>query len=230
MLKSEPTQNIRLPNQQADIAPNSPLAIVALFTEIVRERFREGNDLSWIWDINPTPNGTETNEPDAPRKILIAPSFGVHGEARNYRPAIYIRKGATAPEKTVINNQAGQQLKTGLKGFWLPATIPLYVEAISTSEAESATLADLVWFYLLAAREPIRAEFGILNYSDPVLNETTPYNEERDVFSTKVSMQIMVEFRWITEPISPKIREIALRLKSRTNPDIDSFLLEQYLT
>lgn len=229
MLKADIKDQVRLPNQQADIAPNSPIAVVALFTEVVRERFRPGNDLSWEWAPNSTPLATETGDTDAPRKILIAPSFGVHGEARNVRPAILVTKGPTAPQKTVINNQYGQQINTGKKGFWLPANIPLHFDVVSDQEGESAVIADIVWYYLLAAREPVRAEFGIHDYSDPVLGETRPYPEAKDHFLTRISMDVSIEFKWLTTPLSPKIREIAVRLKANHEGDLDQLLLEQYL-
>lgn len=214
MLKADRPGTVRLQGQQADIAPNSPLAILALFTEIVRERFRPGNDLSWVWVGNPTPTAEETNEPDAPRKLFIAPSYGVHSDIRNLLPAIVVTKGPTVTQKTVVNNLAGQQINTGKKGFYLPCAIPLTFTVISDQEAECAVLADIVWYYLLAARESVRAEFGIHEYTDPVLGETEPHPDVRDSFRARISMQAMIEFNWNTTPISPKIRSMALRLKS----------------
>jgi hypothetical protein len=229
MLKADIPNQVRLPDQQQDVAPNSPIAVVALFTEIVRERFRPGNDLSWVWSPNPTPIETESNEPGDPRKILIAPSFAVHGEARNVRPAIIVSKGATVSQKTVLNNQYGQQINTGKKGFWLPATIPLTFEVLSDQEGESAVIADLVWYYLLAAREPVRAEFGIHNYSDPVLGATRPYTEAKDHFSTQVTMDVTLEFKWLTEPATKPIKEVRLQLKEKYGGNLDQLVLTQYL-
>lgn len=234
MLKPDRPQQLRLPGQQADIAPNSPMAVVALFTEIVRERFRSGNDISWVWEPNPTPLATETGEPPeevaadedgGPRKLLIASSFSVHGTARNVRPAIFVRKGPTGPVKTVVNNQAVQHLPTGGKGFFLPARIPITIECVSTQEAESATLADLVWFYLLAAREEVQGTFGIHELGEPMLGETTPFEESKESWSTPVSLDILVNFQWKTVPISPVIREIAIRVKN--SGGLDQLVLDQ---
>jgi hypothetical protein len=229
MLKAASPDQVLLQNQQSDIAPNSPMAVVALFTEVVRERFRPGNDLSWVWDVNAVPTDTETNEPDAPHKLFIAPSFGVNNSSRNIRPSIVISKGPTQSQKTVINNVYGQQINTGKKGFWLPCVIPLTFTVTSDQEGESAILADIVWFYLLAAREPIRAEFGIHNYTDPVLGETVPHPDHKDAFQTRITMDITIEFKWFTTPISSKIREVAVRLNGDFGGDLDQLVLQQYV-
>lgn len=225
-------QNQRLPRiagQQADITVASPLAVVALFTEIVRERFRPSNGLSWVWNENSTPQKTEENTEDAPRKILIEPAFNENLEVRNYRPAIYIDKGETAAGKVAIGNFVGQQLHTGLRAFYALGTMPMDIEVVSELKGESAILADLVWFYFLAGREQIRSTFDIHDITPPILGRTVPFEGDKTQWSTHITFEIQVNLRWSTLPVGPLLADILLRYRDskETNPDV--FLLKQYI-
>ena len=229
VLKGEPEFFPRMEGQQAEVMPGSSLAVLALIGEIVRERFRPGNGLAWTWDENPTPDVNEENTEDAPRKILIEPSFAENNETRNYRPAIIIDKQDTVPSKVAIGNFAGQQLHTGLRGFYSIATIPVDIEVVSDRNGESAILADIVWFYLLAGREQIQKTFGMQDMSNPVLSRTTPQDVDKRVWSTHITFTISLGLRWSTLPISPILHDIVMRYRASGETDPDVFLLKQFI-
>lgn len=228
-LIAEPYRLPRLPGQQADVALGSPAAIEALFTEIIRERFRPGNGLAWVWGDNPTPLADELNDPDAPRKILIEPGFNENVEVRNFRPAIIIEKGETSSEKVVINNFAALTLPTSLIRFYSLCHIPLEISCVSDTKMESALLADLVWFYLLAGRNQIRETFGIHEVSNPTLGRSTPYDSDKTAWTTKVVTSLQVEFRWSTVPVAPLIQGVEARYRASGETNPDAYLLQQYI-
>jgi len=219
----------RIPGQQADIAVGSPLAIVALFTEIVRERFRPGNGLAWAWDENSTPKEPEENTEDEPRRIVIEPGFNENTEVRNYRPAIYIDKGETAAGKVAIGNFVGQQLHTGLRAFYALGTAPIDIEVVSDVKGESAILGDLVWFYILAGRDLIRSTFGIHELTPPILGKTVPFDGDKGQWSTHISFEVQFDLRWTTLPISPLLADIVVRYRASGSGSADEFLLKQYI-
>jgi len=225
-------QNQQLPRiagQQADIAVGSPLALVALFAEIVRERFRPGNGLAWVWDENSTPQKTEENTEDQPRRIVIEPGFNENLEVRNFRPAIYIDKGETAAGKVAIGNFVGQKLSTGFRAFYALGTAPMDIEVVSDSKGESAILGDLVWFYILAGREQIRASFDLHELTPPILGKTVPFEGDKGQWSTHISFEVQFNLRWSTMPVGPLLEDIMVRYRDseETNPDV--FLLKQYI-
>lgn len=228
-LEGEPKFFPRMPGQQAEVMPGSPLAVTALLTEIVRERFRPENELAWVWDENPTPGVDEENTEDAPRKILIEPSFAENNETRNYRPAIFVDKQDTIATKVSIGNFAGQQLKSGLRGFYSQAVIPIDISVVSDRNGESAILADIVWFYLLAGREQIMQTFGMQDMSNPVLGRTTPQDVDKRTWTTHISFTITLDLRWSTLPISPILREVVLRFRASGETNPDTFLLKQFI-
>jgi len=219
----------RIAGQQADIAVGSPLAIVALFAEIVRERFRPGNGLAWVWNENSTPESAEANTEAAPRRIVIEPSFNENLEVRNFRPAIYIDKGETAAGKVAIGNFVGQQLHTGLRGFYALGTVPMDIEVVSDVKGESSIIADIVWFYILGGRDQIRATFGIHELTPPILGRTVPFEGDKGQWSTHITFEIQFDLRWTTLPVGPLLEDIVIRYRDsrETNPDV--FLLKQYI-
>ena len=228
-LEGEPKFFPRMEGQQAEVMPGSSLAVTALITEIVRERFRPGNGLAWIWDENPTPDVNEENTEDEPRKVLIEPSFAENNETRNYRPAIFIDKQDTIASKVAIGNFAGQQLRTGLRGFYSIATIPLDISVVSDRNGESAILADIVWFYLLAGREQIQKTFGMQDMSNPMLSRTTPQDVDKRTWATHITFTISLGLRWSTLPISPILHDIVMRYRASGETDPDVFLLKQFI-
>lgn len=227
-LKGEPEEYPRMPGQQADVMPGSPLAVLALFTEIVRARF-QGEDLAWQWTDNPTPEVTEENTEDAPRKILIEPAFSEGAEVRNFRPAIFVDKMDTNPQKVSIGNFAGAQIRSGLRAFYSLARIPIDIEVISDRKGESAILADITWFYLLAGREQIRQTFGLQEMTNPVLGRTVPQESDKRTWVTHISFDIEIGFRWSTLPVSPILREIVTRFYASGETDPDAYLLKTFI-
>lgn len=219
----------RIPGQQADIAVGSPLAIVGLFTEIVRERFRPGSGLAWVWGENPTPQKTEDNTEDQPRKIQIEPAFNETTEVREFRPAIFIDKGETAAGKVAIGNFVGQHLPTGFRAFYALGTVPMDIEVVSDNKGESGLLADITWFYILAGRDLIRSSFGLHELTPPILGRTVPFEGSKGQWSTHITFEVQFDLRWTTLPIGPLLKEIIIRYHDshETNPDI--FFLKQYI-
>lgn len=229
-LEGEPKFFPRMPGQQAEVMPGSSLAVTALITEIIRERFRPNNDLAWVWNENPTPGPDEENDVDAPRKVLIEPSFAENNETRNYRPAIFIDKQDTIASKVAIGNFVGQQLKSGLRGFYSIATVPIDIAVVSDRNGESAILADIVWFYLLAGREQIQKTFGMQDMSNPMLGRTTPQDIDKRVWTTHITFTISIGLRWSTLPISPILNDIVVRYRASGESDPDVFLLKHFIT
>lgn len=216
MLTAEPVQRHRMPNQQRDVMPASPIAILAVFTEIIRERFRQpGTDLSWVWDPNFNPKNNETGNPTGPRKVLIEPSYSETAELRNYRPAIYVDRGAVAPGKVALANLAGQQVPTGMRAFYTQATVPITILIETSRKGESATLADTVWFHLMGGLEQIRRDFDVHDITPPVLGPTSASEKDRTVWQTQVAFSITLNLRWTTTPISLPIREIGLTINDQ---------------
>jgi hypothetical protein len=189
------------------------VAILAVFTEIIRERFRQpGGDLSWTWDPNFNPKSNEAGNPSGPRKVLIEPSYSETAEVRNYRPAIYVDRGTVSPIKEATANLVGQQLPTGLRAFYTRAVLPINITIETSRKGESATLADTVWFHVLGAIEQIRSTFDVQDITPPQLGATVASDKDRTVWVTQVAFTVTVNLRWTTTPISLPLREIGLTL------------------
>ena len=200
MLTAGPEFSTRMPNQHPDIMPGSPSALLAVFTEIIRERFRVGNNLPWLWDGAAVSKPDAKNLPGSPRKVLIEPAFSETSEARNVRPAIYIDRGPILPNKVAIADSAGQQLTTGMRAFYSVAQVPISVQVEASRKGESSVLADTVWFYLLAGIPDIRKAFDFQDISLPQLGQTTAVDRDKTAWVTPISFTVTTNLRWTTLP------------------------------
>ena len=219
----------RMPEQQADISPGSAPAILAIICELIRERFRSTNNLAWYYDENPTPQPTEDNDIDGPRKITILPAFAVDSDIRNFKPAIYVDRDTFSAQQVAVGNTAYKKLNTGATAYYAHGNTTIDLEIVGNTPLESTVIADIVWFYLLSGRDVIRSTLGFRDMSLPVISNTVPSKDDKTTWVTHVTFSVQVNLRWITVPISPILREIALKYQRSGETNPDTYLLAQYL-
>lgn len=206
----------RVEGQNDQIKIGSPLAVLGLFVEIVRARFREPNtDTGYVWRSDPTPLDTEENTPEAPRFLYIEAGEVSDPEARDMRPAVFVAKGESQLSQDIIGNRSTFDRQTRTERFRAPARIPMQLACVSENRAESAILGDHVWFHIASSTNYARAEFGINHISLPSLSGTSLVRRSEagpDVYQTMVSFDITIEFHWITRPVAPLLKEVRSHL------------------
>lgn len=225
----------RVEGQAPDVFYGSPLAVIAMFVEVIRARFRGENDgTPWLWREDPTPLANEQNEPGAPRTLYIESDLSDDPDARDFDPSITVGKEETRLVKAVVGNFAGARNTDQLKGYWALAIIPMVVQCFSKQKGESANLADHVWMHLVATQHIVRHEFHIHEISPLVLGRTQPFrrtNDKPDRWVTPISFETQVEFRWLTRPIAPRLQEIRMKMALASGADPDAaqqILLDAY--
>lgn len=226
----------KIDGQHHDIFPGSPMAIVGVFTEVIRARFRADNaeGLPWIWHEDPTPLSNENNTPDTepngvPRTIYIESQYTEDNDARNFRPAILIEKEDTQALKLVLGNRAAVDMPSGLQVFWTHVICPISVLCLSNKRGESGNLGDVVFAFLQATRNEIREVFNLHDISPPTLGKTTIYRRstnENETWSTPVSITTQFKFLWRTRPIAPLLQEIYMKFFNAGNGNFDKGAVE----
>ena len=207
MINTYAPQTTLLANQHPDVMAGSPSALLAIFTEIIRDRFKAGRQLPWVWDGLPTPAAGTEGTASSARRILIEPAFSETAEVRNYRPAIYVDRGTMQPGKVAVANLAGQQISTGLRAFYVMAQVPITVQVEASRKGESSILADTVWFHLLGSVEQIRRDFDIQDMTPPQLGQTVPGEKDKTCWVTTIGFGVTLNLRWTTTPISPTLQQ-----------------------
>lgn len=224
----------RLNGENVDIMPGSPLAVVGLWIEALRFRFNANpaEPLPWVWmnNLQPAEDEAETPlQPDptdphkvigSPRRLLIDSAYNIEKAARNYRPALYVGRGAVRPIKHSLNNLAGEYMPTQYKAYHCLAAMPILIECEGEAAGESSTIGETVWAFVLSCRDIFRKEFGFHEITEPSLGETSYSVSDKPVWSTPVQFEVQYDVRWGVKPIAPFLRDLNLKLQS---PD---YLLE----
>ena len=228
----------RLTDEHPLVAPATPLALIGMLIAITRFRFQDAGDgepIPWVWDETlmppledgePCPQTSLPVDPDAPEDttrtpIYIGPGDNIDAPVTNYRPAIYVDiAGDVTPDKTSIDNRAGNDITKGHYAHFCLAHIPVVIKCDAESYGESALIADTVWFHFLAARNPIRSCFGLYDISLPVLGKTTRMDYDKPVWETHITFRVTVELRWSVRPIAPLLREITMRIDNTDNANV----------
>lgn len=221
--------------QHKDVFPGSPMALVGLFTEVIRARFRDDNavGLPWIWRPDPTPLPDETGEEDAPRTLYIESQYTEEPDARNFRPAILVEKEDTQLLKLWLGNRAAIDVPTRLQVFIAHALTPISILCLSTARGESANLGDLTFAHIVTCRDEIRATFGIHDIMPPVLGKTTIYRRnpnENETWSTPVGFQVQYKFLWRTWPVAPVLQDINARILAAGDGSFEAGVVKLALT
>lgn len=188
--------------QNVSIKPGSKLAVLGVFVEIIRRRFDTRNvpvDFQWHWD--PDINVT---------KLAVESAFNEDKVHRNFRPAVYVDCDDQTMGRVVIGDRVGQNLKTGLEGFWNLTSVPILIECTAAKRAESATLGDIVGVFLQASSDLIQAKFGFHDMTPVTVGRTQPKPSDKDTWITAVTFVVQVTFRWTNIRTAPLLREVEL--------------------
>jgi hypothetical protein len=212
LIHTAPAGHPRIEGQHKDVTPGSPVALLACYQQIIQSRFSVDAGLPWVYADNLTPTNTETGQPGAPRKLMVASMYNPAVEKRNYRPAIVVGHGDIQPRQVVIGNVAGRHLPTDMIGYYTQQNVMIDIEVISDVRGECASLADAVWAYLCANRQLIRELCGFRDMSLPFLGVPQPNDRGTKEFVAHVRQEIEVVFRWRTMPIAPKLREAIVQI------------------
>jgi len=209
-----PLRPKEFPQNPLRIAAGSPLAIQGVFLEILRSRFKEKAGLSWVW----REDWTTTD-------ILIESAFNVNIETRDQTPAIYVHRLSTVPSKQVLGDRASVSLPDHREAHKALNTVAMMIECTSNDEAESAILADLIQFTILASRDVIIREFGFYDLSHPSLGQTTPYQRDQAKWTTPVEFMAQFWIQWEQVPIAPLLQQISQRI-TQSGSTADDYFIE----
>jgi hypothetical protein len=201
-------------DQDDIIVVGSPLAVVGIFVEVLRERFTEGNGpTDWPWK----PNLNETS-------IVIESGFASPPNTeRGKKPAIFVDKDESVYGKVIIGDRAGMVWRNMADYQWTLATVPVLIECVAAQKGTSAIIGDVVQWTLHCASDPIQAAFSFHDMSPPTLGRTVPYEADKECWLTPVSFQVQYPVRWSIVPIRPLLQEIRLRIN---NADANAHFVE----
>lgn len=205
------------------IIVGSPLALVGIFVAVLRERFMAGNgppDHVWEEDLEAT-------------KIVIESGFSPVGlNERNKRAAIFIDKDESVYGKIIIGDRVGVKWSNMQDVQWTLSTVPIIIECVANRKGESAVLGDIVQWTLHASSDAIQGAFGLHDMSPPTLGRTTPYEADREAFSTPVSFQIQYNMRWNITPVAPLLQEVITKIRKANaeNPEEALLAIAQHST
>jgi hypothetical protein len=190
--------------QALSIRPGSKLAVLGVFVEVIRRRFMSstvGEDFQWRWDAD-----IKTT------RLAVESAFNEDKTHRNFRPAVYVDCDDQTMGRVVLGDRVGQNLKTGLEGFWNLQSVPILIECVAGKRAESAVLGDTVGVFLQASSDLIQGKFGFHDMTPITVGRTQPASRDKDQWVTAVTFVAQFPQRWTNAPTAPLLRAIAVEI------------------
>jgi hypothetical protein len=189
------------PQNRAKIAAGSPLAVLGIFIEALRERFNAEANLGIVW-----------NEDQQTSDIIIEAGYNVETEARDSGRALYINRLSTDPMQLAVGDRAGVSLPEHLEGFTCMMGSQMTIDCVSSDAGESAILADIVQSFFIASRQIFCAMYGFHDFGLASMGQTQPYEADQAKWNTVVSLVVQYQARWTTVKIRPKLQGYGLHM------------------
>jgi hypothetical protein len=190
--------------QHVSLRPGSKLAVLGVFVEILRKRFAidtVSGDFQWLW-----------NEDIKLTKVAVESAFNEDKTHRNFRPAVYVDCDDQTMGRVVLGDRVGQNLRTGLEGFWNLQSVPILIECVAAKRAESAALGDVVGVFLHASSDLIQAKFGFHDMTPMTVGRTQPSPRDKDQWITSVTFVVQYPLRWTNAPTAPLLQEMEMEI------------------
>ena len=189
------------PQDRTRIAAGSPLAVLGIFLESLRERFNDEANLGIVW----RPDTQITD-------IVIETGYNVESESRNAGRALYVTRRNSTPSQVVVSDRVGVHLPSHLEGFMCMMDSQITIDCVSNDSGESALLADIVQGFLLASRQIMAAMYGFHDVSHAEAGATLPFEHSQEQWSTTISLRVQYHARWTTVKIRPLLQGVGVRM------------------
>lgn len=189
------------PQDRNVVAAGSPLAVLGIFLEALRERFREDANVQWVWRLD-----------NATTDLLIELGYNTHTEAPSYTRALFINRLSSSPATIAVGDRAGVHLPDHLEGFVAMMTNEISIDCVAVEAGDSMLLADIVQHFVLASGNILEAMFGFHDVSMPMMGQTAPFTHDQEKFSTPVTFAVQYHVRWTTVKIRPLLQQIVTRV------------------
>lgn len=195
------------PEATSNVILSTPMVVLGMMTHVLRQRFLPANQgepvLPWLW-----------NEELESTGIFIETGFNKELEARTTRPGIWVDQIQTVYSRSAIGHQAPEPWdpKTSLERFHIFGHTDISVECTSPNHGESLMLGSIVQDFVQMSTFLIQRWFGLREISEVLLNHTTPFEHDDNLWSTPVQFRVGYETRWESRQMVSLLNQIALTL------------------
>jgi hypothetical protein len=187
------------------IAAGSPLAILGLLLEGLRERFNEEASIGIVWrdDVQTT-------------DILIEAGYNSETESRDSGRALYVNRLSSVPSSLVLNNHAGTDLPSSLEGFMCMMQSQITIDCVSNDAGDSSLLGDIVQHFFIGSKKIFEGWYGIHDMSLAELGQTQPFSHDQTKWATTVAFRLQYQVRWSAVKIRPLLQDISTHITDGT--------------
>jgi hypothetical protein len=190
-----------------EVVYNTPLTIINIFVECLRERFTAGNSSpalsKWAW----------TND-DKTTKIFIESGFSINAEVRGKRPGIWVDISQNVYGNVSLGpfDQIAVLDRSRTEMYYSMADTDIMIACTSPNRGESMQLGSIAQEFLHMTSRPIMETFALRSMTPVIMTHTDYFDRERELWNTPVQFRVGYEVRWATRPQAVLLNNIRLRI------------------
>lgn len=193
---------------------STPLTMLGVFIEILRNRYKEGSSidpiLPWVWSSEQATTG-----------LFIENGWNENIEARNVRPGIWIDREQNVYGKVSIGDQDQMPVypQVRLESFYTIGEMDILIDCTAPKRGESMVIGSVTQDYLHMTSNYIQALFGLRSMTPVMLDRTVPFEKDTKLWTSPVRFRAEYEVRWATMPIANALNEISATVRDVENPE-----------
>ena len=208
------------PNDIPYVAVKSPLALVGVFLQILRERFSESQQLQWVYVPGDGGRALST--------IHIEAGGNPETEDLARRPAIFVNRGPITFTQPVIGDQAGAGFEKGIRAFYAMAETNFVFSVESEEAGEAEQIADLLLSTLMMGSYEIVKAFLFRKLGPFAMSSRAKTRQDTELTVISINAGLSYDVRWRTIPIAPILKEVIVKARESTYTDGNEFFSKIY--
>lgn len=178
----------------------TPLVITSIILELLRGHFGN-NSPRFHWVKDP-----------AQTKVILDPINKLDFEVVQKRPAVYVARGPIAFNRVAIDDLAEVERGKGILTYAKIATCTVSCLPVSKEAGEVELLAEEVSDVLNVFTSIIKKDFNFQKFDLGVISPIGVVQENREFFTTPVTVGLQWEEIWTVEQFSVPLRAVLVHL------------------
>jgi hypothetical protein len=179
----------------------TPVALTAIFLELLRAHFRFNNAPEYKYDTDPKLN-----------KISIDPSYAYKNDEVGKRPAIIVKRGPVQFAKITFGNRFGSDPTTGTLQFMAQEQGYLTFMCLSKVALESELIATDVAEFLQSMCLVLSNQYNFLTLNIDAVGEVGILEEYKEIYMTPVTLTFAAQKVWEIYMESVKLKRVLLNI------------------
>lgn len=191
------------------IPVKSPLALVGVFLDVLRQRFHPDYGLPWKFTLGDANRNESTMTIEAAGNPLA--------EELGKRPGIFVQRNPITFSQVTLGDEFHSTMKSGARFYYTTAQTGMTFICEAEEAGEVEVIADIVLSTLMMGADRIEETFVFRKLGPFAISSRAVTRQDVELHQIHVQMGLSYDVRWLNYPIAPILKEVVERVGATYN-------------